>query len=179
MITVFSNCIRPAAVSLGLAVLLLVMLVPVAFAAEGFASLEEQMSGDEFKSAGLDKLSPQELASLNAWIRARSLATLDAPRSSSVPMTSVSTDAGAAKESDIEKMPREPIVARINGKFSGWDGKTVFKLENGMIWAQADGHKFYTQELQNPTVTIEPAMFGTWKLTVEGHDDDCRVRRIQ
>ena len=33
-------------------------------------TLEERMSQAEFRAAGLDKLSPEELASLNAWIGA-------------------------------------------------------------------------------------------------------------
>ena len=34
-------------------------------AAEGFSSLEEQMTGKEFTGAGLEKLSQQELDQLN------------------------------------------------------------------------------------------------------------------
>lgn len=153
----------------------LVISLPAAlWAQQDFATLEEQMTGDEFRATGLEKLSPQELAALNEWIRARSLATLDAPRyATSGPVT------GTPDRSEIEKMPRETIVSRINGTFSGWDGQTVFKLENGMIWAQADKDKFYTQEMQSPTVTIEPGMFGAWNLSVEGHDDECRVQRIE
>lgn len=33
------------------------------------SNVEQQMSADEFKAAGLDKLSAQELASLNAWLQ--------------------------------------------------------------------------------------------------------------
>lgn len=152
---------------------LMAFSLPVA-AQQGFASLEEQMTGQEFSSAGLEKLSAEELASLNAWIRSRSLATLDGPRYTSSAATSQDFT-----RSDIENMEREPFTTRINGTFSGWDGQTVFKLENGMIWAQADKDKFFTVEEQSPMVTIEPAMFGDWKLTVEGHDESCRVERIQ
>lgn len=159
---------------IGLVLLSLALPFPL-FAQQQFASLEEQMTGEEFRAAGLEKLSPDELATLNDWIRARSLATLDAPRYT----TTGSLSSGSAEKPDIEKMPREPIVTRIVGPFSGWDGQTVFKLENGMIWAQADKNKFYTQEMQSPTVTIEPALFGAWKLTVEGSNEDCRVERIQ
>jgi hypothetical protein len=53
----------------------LLLSIPI-FAAEGFSSLEEQMTGKEFSAAGLDKLSQSELDSLNAWIHAHSLATL-------------------------------------------------------------------------------------------------------
>lgn len=163
-----------------LGLLLLALWVPAtASAQQGFASLEEQMTGEEFRAAGLEKLSPDELAVLNKWIRARSLATLDSPRNA--PSGSVGTSGGSNEYAPpaIEKMEREPIVTRINGAFSGWDGQTVFRLENGMIWSQADNDKFYTQEVRNPTVTIEPALFGTWKLSVEGFDEDCKVERIQ
>jgi len=55
----------------------------------------------------------------------------------------------------------------------------VFRLENGMIWAQSDKDKFYIKEVENPAVLIDPGMFGTWKLSVDGHDAECRVDRIQ
>jgi hypothetical protein len=46
---------------------------------QAFSSLEEQMTGAEFKATGLEKLSADELAALNNWVRGRSLVTLDAP----------------------------------------------------------------------------------------------------
>ena len=170
-----NSCFSRAPRSAFLGLILLVVSLPLA-AQQGFASLEEQMTGDEFTAAGLEKLSPQELASLNAWIRSRSLATLDGPRYSAAPTSAASQD---FSRSDIENMEREPFTTRINGPFAGWDGQTVFKLENGMIWAQADKDKFFTNEIQSPMVTIEPALFGDWKLSVEGYDKTCRVERIQ
>lgn len=165
--------------SLGAALALVFLLFPIlVLAQKGFASLEEQMTGAEFNAAGLEKLTPQELASLNDWIRAHSLATLDAPRNS--PSGSVSTGGvGNVDLPPIDKMERKPIVSKINGKFSGWDGETLFKLENGMIWSQADKDKFYTESLDHPSVLIEPAMFGNWKLSIEGYDEHCKVERIQ
>ncbi len=158
--------------------LLLILVAPFsALAQSRFASLEEQMTGKEFKAAGLEKLTPEELASLNSWIRLHSLATLDAPRFNDSEAGAATSEAKATP--GIDEMEREPIVARINGTFAGWDGHTIFKLENGMIWAQADKDKFYTRELVNPTVVIEPAMFGTWKLKVEGFDEDVRVERLE
>ncbi|MDX1554603.1 MAG: hypothetical protein R3212_01110 [Xanthomonadales bacterium] len=172
----FSSPWQRAACQTRLLLAILTLCLPLSLLAqEGFASLEEQMTGDEFRSAGLEKLTPEELESLNAWIRARSLATLDAPRYGTTP----SMGSAQLSKSDIKKMERETIVSRINGKFSGWDGQTIFRLENGMIWAQDDKDKFYTQEMQNPTVTIEPTLFGGWKLSVEGFDEACDVERIQ
>jgi hypothetical protein len=148
-------------------------------AAPGFASLEEQMTGEEFHAAGLEKLTPQELASLNQWIRKHSLATLDSPRGGSEGSIPAGGGSSTVDNVPIDKMERKTIVSKINGKFSGWDGQTLFKLENGMIWAQTDDDKFYTESLDHPGVTIEPAMFGNWKLSIDGYDDDCKVERIE
>lgn len=147
---------------------------------EGFSSLEEQMTGQDFKAAGLDKLTPQELEALNGWIRRRSLATLDAPTTGAAAATADSqvVDRRGLK-GEKEEEDRTPISSRIIGRFSGWDGQTVFRLENGMIWAQADKDKFYIKEVENPLAVIEPGMFGTWRLSIEGFNSECRVERIQ
>lgn len=160
-----------------LTLLLCLFMAPALMAAEGFSSLEEQMTGNEFKAAGLEKLSQQELDALNNWIRAHSLATLDQPRGGSAVAAGGGEDRRGLK--DETKKDRTPITSRVIGKFRGWDGQTVFKLENGMIWVQADKAKFYTKEVENPVVIIEPGMFGTWRLHMEGHNSTTRVKRIQ
>jgi hypothetical protein len=146
------------------------------WAAEGFSTLEEQMTGKEFTAAGLDKLSDQELAALNAWIRARTPETLVAASAGAAASTLVTTEDRRGFEDDED---RNPINSRIVGRFNGWDGQTVFKLENGMIWEQVDKDKFYVKEIENPVVLIDPSMFGRWHLSIEGHDAECRVKRIQ
>lgn len=152
-------------------------------AAEGFSSLEEQMTGKEFTAAGLDKLSDEELAALNAWVRAHSLATLDSPKAGAAVATSAAVPETQQDrrgfKAEKDENDRAPISSRIVGRFDGWDGQTVFKLENGMIWEQADKDKFWVKALDNPQVTIEPGMFGTWRLSVEGYNSNCRVERIQ
>jgi len=149
-------------------------------AAEGFSSLEEQMNGKEYTAAGLDKLTPQELAALNEWIRGRSLATLDAPKAGTAAAAAASSteDKRGLKDDDDDE-DRTTITSNLVGKFNGWDGQTTFKLANGMIWSQKDKDKFYTKEIENPVVIIEPGMFGTWKLHIEGFNSQCRVERIQ
>jgi len=179
MNTAFPRRLRATACQAAIGMTLILLALPLSLnAQQSFATLEEQMTGEQFQAAGLDKLSPQELASLNAWIRSRSLAALgSAP---GVPSVSAATSGGSGiSPPDIEDMEREPIVSRIKGNFAGWDGQTIFQLENGKIWAQVGKDKFFTEELVSPVVTIEPAMFGTWKLRIEGLDEDCKVERIQ
>ena len=146
-----------------------------AFGQQAFSSLEEQMKGQEFKAAGLDKLTPDELAALNQWIRQHSLATLDQART----VTQAKGDQRGFEVKKIKDMPRTEINSRLVGTFKGWDGQTTFTLENGMIWQQADKDKFYVKPVQNPLVTIKPGAFRTWRLSIEGHNSDCRVKRIQ
>ncbi len=157
-----------------LAIVLFAAAAP-ALAQQAFSSLEEQMTGKDFTAAGLDKLSPEALEALNRWIRSRSLATLD---SATAPSATPSDSRGFENES-IRNMERTTITSRLVGKFAGWDGETVFELENGMIWEQADKDKFYIREIDNPVVTIEPGAFRTWRLSVEGYSSECRVERIQ
>lgn len=153
-------------------------------AQSSFSSLEEQMTGKDFEAAGLEKLSAEELDALNAWIRSRTLATLDAPKAGSgVAYSGQATvqdgDTRGFETEQARNADRTTITSRIVGSFTGWDGQTVFTLENGMIWEQADKDKFYVKAIENPVVTIEPGAFRTWKLSVEGHSSDCRVERIQ
>mgnify|MGYP001826685734 CR=1 FL=1 len=147
-------------------------------AANGFSSLQEQMTGKEFDAAGLDKLSPQELTALNEWIRSHSLGSLAVAKTTS-PVVTASEDIDRRGLPSDDGENEAPIESRLTGSFSGWDGQTVFKLENGMIWVQDNKDKFHIKEVQNPAVTIEKGMFNSWKLSIEGHKDDCKVRRIQ
>jgi hypothetical protein len=160
-----------------LAALLSLLICFPLFAAEGFSSLEEQMTGKEFSAAGLDKLSQSELDALNHWIRRHSLATLDAASAGPAGSGQAGVDRRGLKSE--EKEDRSPITSKIVGNFRGWDGQTMFKLENGMIWAQADKDKFFIKETDEAVAVIEPGMFGTWHLHIEGYGSECRVRRIQ
>ena len=164
-------------------VVLAAMTVAISvFAQSGFSSLEEQMTGKEFMDAGLNKLSQKELDALNAWIRQHSLATLDTPAATAA-VAGASRSAAPIGDrrgfSDGDDEDDSPIRSPIVGEFDGWDGQTVFKLENGMIWVQDDRDKFYLKDIENPIAVIEPGMFNSWHLHVEGYKSECKVKRIQ
>ena len=139
-----------------------------------FSSLEERMTGSEFTEAGLHKLSPEELAALNQWIRERSVAEYEPPE-----RPAARRDDGDTAVGSIENMPREPIQSRIVGTFGGWSGNTEFVLENGMVWKQDESQRFRIQPVESPMVFIEPGFGGSWRLTVEGHNRSVRVERIR
>lgn len=140
--------------------------------AEDFSSLEERMTGREFEQAGLDKLTPAELAALNEWIRDRSLATREASA-----ITALPSQPGTAPE--IDRMAREPFQTRIKGSFDGWTGTTVFELENGMAWRQTESDRYRVEPEDSPVVVISPGFGGSWRMSVEGHNRGIRVERIE
>ncbi|HEX3894727.1 MAG TPA: hypothetical protein VHW73_00815 [Rudaea sp.] len=150
---------------------LLLAIVALAIAgfasAAGFSSLEERMSQAEFHAAGLDKLSPDELKTLDDWVNTH-IAT----------KTTYVSPTGApvfyAKSSD-----REVVESRIAGKFSGWYGKNVFKLENGQEWTQAESGTMSTGNYDHPKVKIKPMLVGSWLMYVEACGCSVRVDRTK
>jgi hypothetical protein len=69
------------------------------------------------------------------------------------------------------------IEASISGEFHGWDGETIFKLDNGQIWQQAEYDYEYDYQY-NPDVTIYSTSAGC-KMKVEDEDETILVKRIK
>ncbi|NCT69149.1 MAG: hypothetical protein GXC76_16090 [Rhodanobacteraceae bacterium] len=146
---------------------LLLTLASAASAQTSAPTLEERMSQAEFHAAGLDKLSPEELAQLNAWLHAHGGATAT-PRGSHGKPLFYPDDAD-----------RAPVNAHIAGTFTGWRGKTVFRLDNGQEWQQAESGSYNAGEFTNPGVTIKPMILGSWLMSVQGCGCSVRVQRIK
>ncbi|HLR87594.1 MAG TPA: hypothetical protein VK064_06935 [Wenzhouxiangella sp.] len=164
-----------------LAILLASAAMPAA-AQDSFSSLEERMTGKEFKQTGLHKLSEDELAALNAWIQARSLAegeVADTDRE----QAGAAVDTDEADQADRrglnESQNDEPIKSRLTGNFDGWSGKTRFELENGMVWQQSDSGSYSVSSRSRPEVTITPGILGSWYLQVDGMNRRVKVKRIK
>lgn len=157
--------------SKSVATLILALGASIAGAA-GFSSIEERMNGHEFSAAGLDRLSPEELARLNDWLRANWPS-----QSAATPYPAMADSRGLSEP----KASRDAIVSRLEGEFTGWDSRSVFHLENGMVWEAAGGSvtPLSTRPLQNPTVIIEPALMGAWLLRIEGYNATLRVKRTR
>jgi hypothetical protein len=128
------------------------------------ASLRERMGPEQFKAAGLDKLSADELKQLDNWI------------------TGVKT---VVVEKVVEKQVEKPaedfsdIRSSLVGEFRGWRGYTEFTLANGQIWMQAAPGELFTSKLTNPKVLLVHSGFSGWKLQVEGYNSWVKVRRIK
>jgi hypothetical protein len=69
------------------------------------------------------------------------------------------------------------IESTISGEFEGWSGETIFKLDNGQIWEQAEYDYDYEYDYR-PDVTIYETSAGC-KMKVEGMDETILVRRVR
>jgi hypothetical protein len=135
-----------------------------------FTGLQQNMSPQEFQNAGLNKLSPEELAALDTWLksqmRQREAVVAAAPRPDR---------AGFHEDED-----RTPVQSRIVGEFRGWQGGTRFHLENGQEWVQAEpGELSGIKMITNPEVTVTPGMLGVWRFKVKGFNSTVKVRRVK
>jgi hypothetical protein len=165
-----------------------------AHAEDAFSTVEERMSGKEFKETGLSKLTDDELANLNDWLRRHSVATLEnasaRPSSQQIIVQSTNGDIplttndkrglgylGVAYDHDADG---KVIYGTLNGTFSGSNGEgTLFKLTNGMVWEQTEKDSFSINSVVNPDITITKNFIGNWQLSVVGHDSEVRVKRIR
>lgn len=129
-------------------------------------TLEERMSQAEFRDAGLDKLSPAELAHLNGWLQARGEGKVKYVGADGAPVFYPDSSARSAVEDHIV------------GAFTGWRGKTVFKLDNGQEWQQAESGVYSTDPFTHPVVKIKPMLLGSWLMYVDGCGCNVRVQRI-
>lgn len=69
------------------------------------------------------------------------------------------------------------VESSISGDIEGWDGETIFKLDNGQIWQQAvyDYTYFYGY---HPEITIYQTSEGC-RMKVEDEDETAVVKRIK
>jgi hypothetical protein len=115
-----------------------------------FPGLEKAMKPEDYEAAGLQKLDPAERAKLDEFIR-----NYVAVSNERVATTAVDK---AVKENKVSAP--EVIQSRIVGPFTGYNGRTRFKLENGQVWAQGQAVSAYYPKIDSPHVVIVKAGFG-------------------
>lgn len=69
------------------------------------------------------------------------------------------------------------IESRIDGEFTGWEGETVFKLQNGQIWQQTSFSWKYSYKY-SPAVLIYKSGYG-YKMKVDGVDGEITVKQLK
>lgn len=144
---------------------LALLLTALPIMAQQFSSLEERMSAADFKAAGLDKLTPQQLQFLDGWLRTHEQ------------VKTVSASGQPVFYPDSQ--PRDKFTTHLVGSFNGWGGHTEFTLDNGQVWKQAESGAYSCPAIDNPEVTIKPMILGSWLMYVQGCNQSVRVERVK
>jgi hypothetical protein len=82
----------------------------------------------------------------------------------------------------LRQPPVESVEARLIDDFTGWTGRTVFRLDNGQVWQQT---RNYIRDYKPPRpipqakVTISKGLMGSYNLQVEGVRRIVQVKRVE
>lgn len=134
------------------------------------------LSPEQKERLGISKLSPEQQQALDKAVEAyRS-------KSEAIAVTAAKEEAVAEykkseepsviqKALDIfrtkqEEDRQERFTALIVGEFSGWTGRTVFRLDNGQIWRQAASDTYVSKPQNDVQVAVYKSRSGYWRLRV-------------
>lgn len=143
-------------------------------------SLGETMRPEEFKAAGLDKLSEDELQHLDAYLQgyrqaakkkaseeAQAKADEQIKQAKEQAKTDANVDTGLGGRSRMDA-----LISRVDGHIDKVTGHTIIRLEDGTIWKQVNsidrGDDAYRATVtERPNVVVFHTTFG-YKMRIEG-----------
>jgi hypothetical protein len=144
-------------------------------------SLEETMRPEEFKAAGLDKLSEDELQHLDAYLQGyresakkKAAEQADANAQEEIKKANEKAEqaqketAVAKKEAASSRTKLDSLVSRVDGTIDGVKGHAVIRLEDGTVWKQTNPDDRYPATVKDrPTAVVMHTTFG-YKMRIEG-----------
>lgn len=175
------------------AALVFCVLVASVFARESFW---QSLTPEQRAKAGLDSLTPEQQAALDAlaerYASDQSEHAVHSAREKAIAEVKATAKAEVKAELEAEKrasvglapkvavVDPEAVRSRIVGTFRAWGPNTTFRLENGQVWVADRGSesRFFGAR-ENVEVEIRPASFGTWKLFLLSDGLWIRVKRVQ
>jgi hypothetical protein len=125
-----------------------------------FPGVSKAMTPEQYEAAGLSKLDPAERAKLDEFIKNYVAVSNEKVATSAVDK--------AVKENKVSAP--EIINSRIVGPFTGYNGHTIFTLENGQRWAQSQRDSAYYPKMESPGVIIVKKGFG-YRMYIAGATD--------
>jgi len=158
----------------------------------------KSLTPQEFKAAGLDKLSPDELAKLDALIKGQHVVEIAKVREETTTKVreettekvraettaKVKAEIAATKPAPTESLLHrmrvvltpgtditfETIETQLVGKYRGFEPGTVFTLANGQQWRVVEGSFWSSARDENKPrkVKIVPGVLGSFFLEIEG-----------
>jgi hypothetical protein len=156
-----------------------------------FPGLKSVMTDAEWKRAGLDRLSPDELGVIDAALirhQARNVSQLQAELTTARETAATAAAATPAitpeqkkgllqrfglpvfEESEWKSLPA------LKAKVVKWESSNRFKLDNGQVW---EGVEPITYELLDRNIEIQARPHGQFSLIVEGTNTTLRVMRLR
>lgn len=128
--------------------------------------VEQMMTPSELAATGVTKLTETERNALNQWLAKYTAVVLQ-----------VAAMQGQQPGGDALPLSGAVVESRIDGTFNGWDGETVFKLQNGQVWQQAS-YAYMYHYAYAPRVLIYRSGAG-FKMKVDGVTNEIAVRRLR
>src|SRR6266403_1008546 len=134
--------------------------------------VEETMRPEEFKAAGLDKLSEDELQHLDAWLQGYRQSTQRKAAEQAQAKAEVeikkATEKATEEATKTARTKLDSLASRVDGNIDGLKGHTQIRLEDGTVWKQVnvDDH-FRATVTDHPTAVVLHTTFG-YKMRIEG-----------
>jgi hypothetical protein len=133
--------------------------------------IEKLMTPQELKETGVANLTEQQRAALSRWLLRYTMLVASTarnlPKAEGTPQTGM-----------LGRFACIPTIeSTISGEFEGWSGETIFKLDNGQIWQQAE-YKYMYSYRYRPDVTIYATTSGC-RMKVEGEEETILVKRLK
>ena len=165
-------------------------LALAASAQETFPGLQSVLSAAEWKRAGLDKLSPDEIGVIDAALirhekarAAQAQAELKAARVQAAATPTVG-DAPPAREKRFFERFGLPVfddtdwrtIAPLKARVVAWETSNRFRLDNGQVW---EGLEPITYELLNRDIEIHARPASQFVLVIDGKSTTTRVFRLR
>jgi hypothetical protein len=143
-------------------------------AALGAIHLRERLLGDVIKDVNADCLHDSSapvcvVQTSNSAVRESSALTM--------PISAEGSPASATPVS--ERSPCESAIdTYIDGEFKGWEGETIYKLDNGESWQQSTYHYHY-HYAYHPQVIIFKSASGCHMRVIDDDDGGADVTRLK
>ena len=165
-------------------------------------NIESVMSAEERLKSGVDTLTVEQRQFLNNWLKEnydrrtdnvvtrttedeQSASTEQPVKLEATPEAieaevdrRVAAKLADKRESEKTKQSDSAFEARLTGDFTGWTGKTIFKLDNGQVWRQRSSAN-YRHRGSDRRVTFKKNWMGGWEMTVVSSGKTVLVRKVQ
>lgn len=156
---------------------LLLLLAPAGFvcAQSAFPGLRGVLTAAEWKRAGLDRLSPDEIGVIDAALIRRQAVTSPAarePLSAPKPKPTLAERFGLTRNTEADWRTQPPLEARA----TAWLTSNRFTLDNGQVWEGTEAIPF---DLAGKDVVIEARPMESFALKLKSGSPSVRVRRVR